>query len=107
MTERMGGEYASRYEEVDDEAVDIEGSGRLEDMEETLEGYVQALHGADAKMVDDILRKAKIGFEKRPGKWELLLKSLISLLEEDHEDEDVLSGALQDKLTEANDLVEH
>lgn len=102
MSERM--EYGRQFEDESDEGTaETEGLERVDDIEER----IYALSEFDKKTVEEILRVAKTNFSHSPAKWETLLDQVVKLLDNPDEDEDMFSGALQDKLVEANGLVIH
>ena len=104
-TKAMRGEY-----EFEPDASELE-EPESQDILDKVEADMYDLSGTDEKLVKDILKIASSNFDKKPGKWRPLLEEVKKAIENNRkgdfeDDEEGFTALLQDKLTEANELVE-
>ena len=93
--------------------VDLEDDveeGESQDIIDDVEAEAYDLSAVDVKIVNDILKLATTNFEKKPAKWRGLLEGVKKILQAnqkgEYEEEEFFTGDLNDKLVEANELVD-
>jgi hypothetical protein len=81
-----------------------------QDVIDELEAEIYDLSGPDEKIVREISKLATTHFDAKPSKWSQLLVDTQTLIQDNRkgefDDEEAFTAKLEEKRTEANELVE-